>query len=99
MARNALTVLVPGNGSKCKCGMLKSIIASILFMFFLAFPSIAAVGPPTYVSALGVSGDEINVVWYLPSGNAGTVVSYKVFRDGSQIASVNAQPYNASYPS
>ncbi|MES2986221.1 MAG: fibronectin type III domain-containing protein, partial [Patescibacteria group bacterium] len=60
---------------------------------------VATPGPtaPTYVGAKGVASDQINLVWHRSIDLDGTITSYKVYRNGVLIATLNPVTYIAPY--
>jgi hypothetical protein len=52
---------------------------------------------PTYVSAKGLAPDIINLVWYRPEDGDGTITSYKVYRGGILIATIDPVAYLYPY--
>ncbi|MES2986117.1 MAG: glycosyl hydrolase family 28-related protein, partial [Patescibacteria group bacterium] len=52
---------------------------------------------PTYVSAKALASDYINIIWYRTPNNEGTVTEYRVYRNGSLIATLDPIPYDDNY--
>ncbi|MEO8637464.1 MAG: LamG-like jellyroll fold domain-containing protein [Candidatus Taylorbacteria bacterium] len=59
--------------------------------------SVSGVPAPTYVSAAGVAPDQISLIWLRSTPTTGTITSYTIYRNGTQIGTIAHIPYQAPY--